>query len=159
MAGSWSQAFYRQARSDYEMYLLLNREGAPACHRLHYLQMCTEKLAKSYQSDPRTNSRPVRSHHAFVRFMQLVKSRPEFRRRYGRSNDQFVAMIDSLLPLSRRIEELAPAGDQDAPNPEYPWEDGDTVRVPVEEAFANIDFTSPQMIKLLRFIDVCFELT
>lgn len=140
------------------MLLLLNSQSAATCHRLHYLQMSTEKLAKGFQSDPTTNSRPIRSHKAFVRFMQLAKSRPELRNRYGRSSDQFAAMIDSLLPLARRIEELAPAGDQDAPNPEYPWEDGGVIRVPVESAFADIDFTSPQMLKLLRFLEACFEL-
>jgi hypothetical protein len=67
-------------------------------------------------------------------------------------------MVNSLLPLARRIEELAPAGDQDAPNPEYPWEVNGEVKVPVQESFPEIDFTSPQMLKLLRFIQLCFEL-
>jgi hypothetical protein len=87
MASSWREAFYLQARSDYDLLLLLNEQGAPLCHRLHYLQMATEKLAKGFQSDPATNNRPIRSHAAFVRFMQLAKSRPELRSRYGRSTD------------------------------------------------------------------------
>lgn len=59
MADTEREAFYRQARCDYEILLLLNREGAATCQRLHYLQMSTEKLSKDYQSDPASNQRPA----------------------------------------------------------------------------------------------------
>ena len=40
------QLFLRQARSDYEIFESLS--PCDICHRLHYLQMCMEKLAKVY---------------------------------------------------------------------------------------------------------------
>lgn len=49
-------------------------------------------------------------------------------------------------------------GEVDAPNPEYPWEAKGMVRVPADEKFSDIDFASPQMLKLLIFIEICFEL-
>lgn len=35
-----------QAQSDWNVYQFLKSQ--PICHRLHYFQMCTEKLAKAY---------------------------------------------------------------------------------------------------------------
>ena len=47
---TWSDAFLRQAVSDYQMFKRLSdkRSDAAICHRLQFLQMATEKLAKSF---------------------------------------------------------------------------------------------------------------
>jgi hypothetical protein len=45
---TWREAFRQQALSDYAVFRHLTRVAdIPVCHRLHYLQMATEKLAKS----------------------------------------------------------------------------------------------------------------
>ena len=49
----WRTAYLEQAKSDYAMLLKLNRDEAPLCHRLHYLQMTTEKMAKGFLTRPR----------------------------------------------------------------------------------------------------------
>ena len=44
---TWSEAFILQARSDYAIFKSLGGSpDTPECHRLHYLQMATEKLTK-----------------------------------------------------------------------------------------------------------------
>jgi hypothetical protein len=51
----WVEAFAEQGKSDLIVYeILRNSErnsnlDVPSCHRLHYLQMATEKIAKAYQ--------------------------------------------------------------------------------------------------------------
>ena len=44
----WSGAFLEQAKSDYEVFRLLNASRQSLCHRLHYMQMASEKTAKSF---------------------------------------------------------------------------------------------------------------
>jgi hypothetical protein len=50
---TWRDAFLKQAHSDYSVYKKLNELRLPLCHKLHYLQMATEKLAKAYQCNNR----------------------------------------------------------------------------------------------------------
>ena len=69
---------------------------------------------------------------------------------------QFAAYIASLLPLAAEIENLSPEG-FDHPNPEYPWEAGGMIFVPVEFDFAALDFAGQSMKKMLEFIENCFE--
>jgi hypothetical protein len=46
----YAVAFYRQAQSDWDVYLRLTQMlDVPRCHELHYLQMACEKLAKAYR--------------------------------------------------------------------------------------------------------------
>ena len=59
------QLFLDQARSDYEIYEHLWHQNT--CHRLHYLQMCTEKLAKVYFW--RNGHSPGLNHFVFVPFL------------------------------------------------------------------------------------------
>ena len=47
---AFAEAFIAQARSDWRVYrILAERDEVPSCHRLHYLQMVCEKLAKAYR--------------------------------------------------------------------------------------------------------------
>src|ERR1700747_943943 len=80
-------AYYRQAQSDWSVFRHFRPRSYPwwtavrrvwgslagvcpfsfaPCHELHYLQMCTEKLAKAYY---RADPDPRGSHAAFRRFM------------------------------------------------------------------------------------------
>ena len=49
---TWSEAFCTQAESDFRVFQKLMRENGSGevafCHCLHFLQMATEKLAKSF---------------------------------------------------------------------------------------------------------------
>ena len=68
---------------------------------------------------------------------------------------QFREFTVSLLAKAHEVENLAPVGDVDKPNPEYPWKENDTIVAPVDYQFPGLNFTNPQMVKLLRLIDVC----
>lgn len=140
------------------MRMLLSRQGVPYAHQLHYMQMVTEKLARSYLADPRTQ--PQKTHVGFVRLLQQAKrgrESREIRRRLGYGDDRvFAKFIDSLLPLARQVEELAPVlAGMARPNPEYPWKDlasGEIV-VPVDFAFPQFSPKLPQMLKLTSLVE------
>lgn len=164
MAIDWRSAYFAQARSDYETFQLLHRHNAPLCQCLHYLQMTTEKLAKGFRTEPGNRQHPVglphaSTHNAFVTFMRIAKGNTALRRicRFKQAA-QFSAYIDSLLPIAQEIENLAPANVLNAPNPEYPWDAGGVVTAPIEHAFVKLDLKNPKMIKIVEFLDRCFEL-
>lgn len=120
---NWHEAYLEQARSDYEMYLKLNDPAIEDCHRLHYLQMTTEKLSKALMlTFSFQQAAPIKTHKALVKMLQVIKGRPEIRRQLGYSNHiSFKSYIDGLLPFADQIEKLAPALAMDQQNPEYPW--------------------------------------
>ena len=73
----WRTAYLEQAKSDYAMLLKLNQEEAPLCHRLHYLQMTTEKMAKGFLT-PKGGARYPKTHNALVvNFVKLAEKRPD----------------------------------------------------------------------------------
>ena len=150
---SWQAAFLAQARSDdgVRRRLAADANVAP-CHALHYLQMSTEKLAKAL-SDTQGDGPPPQSHAALVRFLQRLKQDLNRQRRlgYGRDTRSFIRFIDSLLPLARRIEQLAPAvAGAGRPNAEYPWLDAATNQVvtPADFAFDGLAADDPPLAKL-----------
>ena len=114
------QLFLDQARSDYETFRLLSRRNV--CHRLHYLQMSTEKLAKVYFW--RHGHFPGFGHHKFAPFLRdLDFSRAaDFHRMFGYKDPRrFNSQKTAILDLATRVQELAPAHGNVGPNPEYPW--------------------------------------
>ncbi|HEY4329089.1 MAG TPA: hypothetical protein VGN88_05080 [Phycisphaerae bacterium] len=147
----WKEAFVMQARSDYEMLERLNRSDCEYSHRLHYLQMFSEKLAKGWMAEFEAR-RPNLSHVVLVRMLQNLKGRPEVREHLGYSaSSVFKRYIDSLLETARRVEALAPSSaGLEGPNPEYPWRDRATrhLFVPCQFEFTEFDPTSPRMQKL-----------
>jgi hypothetical protein len=152
----WHEAYLEQARSEHS---ILRRLGAPDveyCHRLHYLQMVGEKLAKAMLTPPGSASPAPTKHTAFVRMLQVLKTRPEIRRQLGyREAGVFKGYIDSLLVLAGKIERLSP--DQaglDRPNPEYPWRDSaaNQIRAPAGYDFPEFDPRDPRMIKIHRLV-------
>ena len=125
------QLFLRQARSDYDIFKYLVYRGP--CHRLHYLQMCTEKLAKVYAW--RNGTPPGRSHRHFVLFLEALEYRPDFHEMFGYRRGGSLSFLKPLIfDLARRIEALAPAGNNGA-NPEYPWPPNSPTYSPVTEPF------------------------
>jgi hypothetical protein len=149
---NWHEALLRQARSDEAVRRRLNDSATEYSHRLHYLQMVTEKLAKAFQVSPDDPQPPSMTHRAFVRFLQILKSRPDIQRQLGyRDGKVFGRLIDSLLDLARQIQSLAPSiAHLTQPNPEYPWWDSATndVKVPAEYDFSQFNPNSVKMIKL-----------
>ena len=70
---NWQLAFLQQARADWEAYQKTHETYWPACHRLHFLQMATEKLGKALLLAGQAElARVTGSHAAFVKFMQVA---------------------------------------------------------------------------------------
>jgi hypothetical protein len=157
VAENWRTAYLRQSRSDYEIFkTLLSVPNTPLCQRLHYLQMATEKLSKALMTEGAV--RPARSHDAFVRFLQAASRRPEIRRALGYDRrTQFAAVINGILPQAQLVEDLSPEG-PDHPNPEYPWESGGSIISPLDYRFPGLHFENTRMIKLMKFLERCFEI-
>ena len=119
----WSEVFFTQASSDWQLYEHLRQTSFPECHALHYLQMATEKLGKAYLFAGRTHSKTIRStHHALTKFLQLASRNDALQQVIGMTARQLRAHVQQLLPLAYEVEHLAPTLAHDGPNPEYPWE-------------------------------------
>jgi len=148
---NWREAFLRQARSENSVRNRLNDPQIEYSHRLHYLQMDTEKLAKGYRAPPNDYDHSPQVHTGFVRFLQTLKGNISIRGilRYG-PGPGFNLFIDSLLDLATKIEQLAPsAAGLTKPNPEYPLRDIGTgeIRAPVDYDFPGF---SPRELSMIR---------
>lgn len=158
---TWREAFLLQTRSDHEVFGRLG--DSATCHRLHYFQMVTEKLAKAWLTDPASEHAPPTSHKSFVRMLQVVKSRRDVRKQLGYEDaGAFRGYINSLLDLANRVEELAPSlAGLSQPNPEYPWRDGvaRVICVPCRYQFADFDRArNPQMAKLEKLVRALLDM-
>lgn len=69
MPHDWRSSYLTQAKADYAIFRLLEKENSPLCHRLHYLQMTTEKLAKGLLT-PVGGVRYAKTHDAFLTFVR-----------------------------------------------------------------------------------------
>ncbi|MBM3300983.1 MAG: hypothetical protein FJY85_13635 [Deltaproteobacteria bacterium] len=155
---NWREAYFAQAWSDFQVFQQLNVGRHPLCHKLHYLQMATEKLAKGFLCDPKSPP-PKKSHFEFVRFLKVSKGRPDLRSKLGyeRNYRAYASYVDSLLPLAEKIEDLAPVGsDFRKVNPEYPWiDDRGGVRCPALYDFAEFGIT--ELAKIQPLISSLFR--
>lgn len=128
------QLFLDQARSDYEIFRFLSRRDV--CHRLHYLQMCTEKLAKVYLW--RTGSFPGFGHDKFVPLLRTLEPRSDFRELFGYQDPRrFSPQKMAIFNLARKIQTLAPAHGNNVQNPEYPWPPSMPTTGPLIHQFAE----------------------
>lgn len=128
------QLFLDQARSDYEIFRFLIRREV--CHRLHYLQMCTEKLAKVYFW--RNGIFPGFGHHKFEPLLRALESRPDFYTLFGyRDLRRFSSQKTAILDLATKIQALAPAHGNNLQNPEYPWPPNMPTTSPLVHPFAE----------------------
>ncbi len=134
------ELWWSQARSDFDLFLHLRRRGTHECHLLHYLQMATEKLSKSYLW--RSGHAPPRVHTGFVRYLRaLLDRRPNeldriaivlgFKRRQDLDH-----WVRSVQGLAYALQNLAPAEAGDGPNPEYPWPHHAPTETPIGHTFA-----------------------
>jgi len=157
---TWAEAFILQARSDYAIFKSLGSSpDTPECHRLHYLQMATEKLAK-YHACLGTTGAPKKTHSALVSLLRQLPNMPQIRHSMGYSSNPatFTTYIKSLLPVATVIEELAPVGgDLHRLNAEYPWVDGGgNLRCPHTYTYPELRRMQPQYLKFLKLMDRLF---
>jgi len=155
---NWQLAFLQQARADWEAYQKTHETFWPACHRLHFLQMATEKLGKALLLAGQAEfERVTGSHAAFVKFMQVASCDRSLQIRLKMTKAQLKAHFRQLLPIAYEIEILAPALAQHGPNPEYPWFDRTgKICVPVVYSFPQTKLLqSPYGLKLLKHIEDC----
>ena len=142
---SYQELWWRQAQSDQTVLVSLRRNGAAACHQLHYLQMVTEKLAKAYFWE--SGNPPRRTHAVLVQFLRSLGGVPQSKRQritdalgFGRFDD-LQNWLREVLPLAYELQKLAPNLAQDGPNPEYPWQQ-------VAPQFAPVSFEFDLWTKL-----------
>lgn len=150
-------AFFRQSQTDWETYQYLHQATPsgtaslvrkvcrlvgvrvpllPVCHELHYLQMCTEKLAKAYFHDV---GRP-RTHAAFRKMFLSLRTNPNAVAPLRFSSIvELVQWITSVQPVVDALEDLAPAiADRpqvQKPNPEYPYPKSNPIHAPADYLF------------------------
>lgn len=129
------QLFLNQAQSDYEIFRFLSRRDA--CHRLHYLQMCTEKLSKVHFW--RSGSVAGLRHDTLRLFLNHLKQgRADLYAMFGYKDiRRFNPQWASILDLATRIQNLAPAHGNSGPNPEYPWPPNTPTTSPLVHAFTE----------------------
>ena len=86
MARDWRSAYFQQAHSDYRLFQKIAiQEDVPLCHKLHYLQMTTEKMAKGFLT-PKGAGEYKRSHNAFGAFVRQSKMNSTLFKLYGFSS-------------------------------------------------------------------------
>jgi hypothetical protein len=156
----WRDAFFSQAWSDYTVFEEMSRSAHPRCHMLHYLQMTTEKLAKGFLCDFSGEDAPAKKTHiAFSKFLRISKSKGSLHELLGyeRNSPRYRDYVDSVIPLAKKIEHLAPVGaDENKMNPEYPWIHNDgSVRYPAGYDFA--DFSKKDLVRIRRFVKDLFR--
>ncbi len=160
MSATWQDAYLAQAKADYQVFELLLSQEIAACHWLHYLQMCTEKLGKAVALAGGQSYSQVRySHKSFAQFLRTVARNHAIPEHLKMTSKALRASVGGVLPVAYAIERLAPALAQDGPNPEYPWEtSGGTVVAPAEYDFSvAADIRKPQGRKLLTFVRVAMN--
>jgi hypothetical protein len=144
-----------QARSDWKVFKLLKAQDT--CHRLHYFQMCAEKLAKAFFWKAGSNA--GLGHAAFVKFIRSITTNRKVAERLGYANkSSFREWIKDVSELAYELERLAPALANDGPNPEYPWPRELPQHAPVEHDFqAWRRLNTPNGRCLWRLIDETLE--
>ncbi|HWZ91629.1 MAG TPA: hypothetical protein VNW92_22360 [Polyangiaceae bacterium] len=140
---AFAVAFIAQARSDWRVYrILAERDEVLSCHRLHYLQMVCEKLAKAYRL--RDTKSPidelVAKHAGFSKFIGPFFA--ALKDEYTGKDQQLRGLIQRARTPAREIEKLAPAIDRAASpeNAEYPWERDGAVTAPCDFGFPSLQF-------------------
>ncbi|MCX7046590.1 MAG: hypothetical protein NTX50_14030 [Candidatus Sumerlaeota bacterium] len=168
MIHNWRTALLWQAFYDYCMfrYLARNKE-IEGCHRFHYLQMATEKLAKALESDGLRS--PKQSHTAFKELINKAYDRPESfpEVKYAcanRNDHEIRKYLERLSDAAQAVVGLAPQ-DKEHFNSEYPWEErrllpdgsiGITIQVPAIFDFDEWETNQPAILELYSFLHACF---
>ncbi|MEI8294990.1 MAG: hypothetical protein WCG04_00500 [Alphaproteobacteria bacterium] len=134
----------------FEKLMRENKNGAvELCHCLHFLQMATEKLAKSFLCHTYSGP-PKTTHAAQVKFLQSLSVNPSARLKYkARTNRDLASAIRLILPFAQQIQDLAPTANTSVLNAEYPWVDAlGIIHCPSSHNYPHFNWT-----KLLQFSD------
>jgi hypothetical protein len=153
MAAGWDKAYLRQAESDFDVFRQLESLAVDKSHKLHYLQMSSELLAKAYRSARTHGRRQPNVHESLVRAIRLAGRHGAVRRALGYSDEKaYEAFIRSIMPAAEAIERIYPKGDIERPNPEYPWESGGQIECPCGYPFSDLDLKR-NVLRLAKFLD------
>ncbi len=159
---TYQELWWRQAKSDHAVFVLLRRQGAAQCHSLHFLQMATEKIAKAYFW--RSGAPPPRSHAGFVQFLRFLgQIRQRDRKRIAnlftfKKFRGFQNWIHAVAPIAYSLESIVPDLAHDGPNPEYPWPHDQPQTAPVDHQFPVwTSLTSGPGRDLMRMIQIAVE--
>jgi len=157
-AADWSQAFAKQASADFETWERLQRDDkVPKCHKLQFLQMACEKLAKAHLCGAGADPREIQdSHKYFAKSFPTIAKNLYARR--GEHLRKYDPWAKAMGHLAREIELLAPSvkdGDRRQDNCEYPWElADDKLRIPAEYTFPNLssltDLEGRLLLKIVK---------
>lgn len=158
MALTWKEAYLKQSKSDYSLFIKLNELNVDFCQQLHYLQMSSEKLAKALSCPP-DNTPPEKTHYALVGFIRTIKRR-DYSIKFNQLHfTSYKSYIDSIIPFAEKIENLHPSGQVSKPNPEYPWDDSSgKIYSPVDFDFSEIKNDRTGMNKFKAFISKLIEI-
>ena len=155
----WSRAFGRQAQADLAGYQrCCATPDVPVCHRLQFLQMACEKVAKAYLCASGSDPLAIQSSHAYTAKVMPLVLRDQVDLLGPHEALRLAWVVQSARPLAREIELLSPAVDHGGTRPancEYPWLDvAGRLHVPVDEAFPNLSTLDSWMgtvfLKVLR---------
>jgi hypothetical protein len=159
VASKWDAAYLRQAESDFRVFLLVkDREEVEACHKLHYLQMATEKLAKAFLSFRTQGRRQPSVHDVLILFVKAtIKYAPVARAfRMASLSDYGEYVRQNILPVTAELQDLYPKGSEDKPNVEYPWEANGQLYTPTDYSFGNLEIGGDRMKKFVWYLKTCF---
>lgn len=160
-----AKGFAQQALADLAGYQQLCRIGGlPVCHRLHFLQMALEKLAKSFlwEAEGERDADLRFSHNVIAKLLPPVLNKEWSGGRGGISRSQMMR----IRRLCREIDLLHPQVDEGqsrADNCEYPWIEssgaGPQLHVPASEQFSvTAQLYSPAGQEFLKLVNlVCHK--
>ena len=164
-----AKAYAFQSQSDFRVYRALLQSAdlleIEECHRLHYLQMACEKIAKAYRLRDTISfsEEDLYSHVVFSGFIQTLLKAPQIKDRF-RANDAKRRHLERYArSFAREIEKLAPAVDrtQTPANVEYPWVEEQVVLIPCQFSFASLsklkDADGREFLKLIEIAITDYE--
>jgi hypothetical protein len=139
----WAKAFAKQARADLrshnEMKIL---ENVPDCHRLQFLQMACEKIAKAHLCQAGSDPKVLEQSHVYIASALPTIVREQYTRTHGKSLKNRSDLTSRISHLARQIELLSPSARDAGRRPdncEYPWEDAaGNIHIPAEFTFPNL---------------------
>ncbi|MBC7773176.1 MAG: hypothetical protein H7210_11815 [Pyrinomonadaceae bacterium] len=147
----WSQAFARQACSDFEARdVLLNNAILPQCHQLHYLQMAMEKAAKAHLIGSGAEPTSVQGSHAYIAKVIPIIVMNGLSRTGGKKDGWLMKAVHAL---AKRISCLHPQINADAvpSNCEYPWNDArGNIIAPADHDFEKSFHKVPAAITMIK---------
>lgn len=114
-------AYMKQAKAEWAVFLSLRESGAPPALWLHCLQTAAEKIAKAYRAESGIPFAELRkSHVALARLIGELGSRPGSTV-FGPTARQRRALVRKITQVAKELEDLIPRRGHDRANLEYPW--------------------------------------